>query len=253
MAAGIVEVASSPRLTATDYIERNVNAYNEALESQDYAGIGGIHARVVVDVSGAITGTAGVIRTGIGSARLLNGAIVRAAQQGKAAPVESRHGITPMLQIRLSLIPDDEFRAVNQLPINSTGKVEVLDVGTFRVLDKAKIVGDKITPDHQPSAAAVTRFNKAKAAQEGRVLTAAEKRQAYREGIAIAIPESVHRAASRTFGGRNSKGQIQSDSGNLARGAGLDQIALRQALIDSGYDADAVDAAFRQRDRLNAK
>jgi len=71
MAAGIVEVASSPRLTATDYIERNVNAFDEALANQDYVGAGAVSGRVAVDISGGVTGVAGFAR---GTARWLSGA-----------------------------------------------------------------------------------------------------------------------------------------------------------------------------------
>lgn len=69
----------------------------------------------------------------------------------------------------------------------------------------------------------------------------------------MAIPEDVHRARSRTYGGRNTGDQVCADCANLPAAAGLDQASLRQALVDAGYDADAVDAAFKLRDRLNER
>jgi len=86
--AGGIEVASSPRLTTTDYIERNVRAYDDALANQDYAGAGAVRGRVAVDVTGAVTGAGGLARGGIGLARRAEGALARrAADQGRAATI----------------------------------------------------------------------------------------------------------------------------------------------------------------------
>lgn len=149
---------------------------------------------------------------------------------------------------------DSEFSAINQLPKNNTGKVQVLDTGTFAELDRVRVVGDKITPDHQPSAASLLAAREAEImAAEGRHLTRAEAKAVYDAGASMAIPENVHREFSRTYGGRNTADQIALDSKNGRRAAALDQVRLRQALVDKGFDADAVDAAFKLRDRLNEK
>jgi len=219
-----------------------------------------IHGGVVATTVGVLEGDRGAVSDAIsGLTQLASGSAVarRLTARVPVSPgpkavtvAESSSSIDPALDRRLGLLAENDFGPVNQLPRNETGSVQVLDVGTFGELDRLKVVGDRITPDHQPSAAAIIANREA---IEGRALTAAEKRQVYREGTALALPEDIHRTASRSFAGRNTSSQIQGDSVNLPRGAGLDQAALRDRLVEAGYDVDAVDAAFRLRDRLNEK
>jgi RHS repeat-associated protein len=78
--AGGVEVASSPRLTTTDYIERNVNAFNEAKDSGNFAAAGEVTGSVSVDLNSVATGTAGLARGSVGLARRMGGAEAPRAQ-----------------------------------------------------------------------------------------------------------------------------------------------------------------------------
>jgi hypothetical protein len=112
----------------------------------------------------------------------------------------------------------------------------------------AQSVGDGHTPDHLPSFAAI------RAAVEraiGRPLTAAEARALRNETNTILIPTQSHIESSRTFGGRNTQQQIQTDSRDLQAAFRADRATLRQRLIDDGYTVEEINAAFRRLDNLN--
>jgi len=90
-------------------------------------------------------------------------------------------------------------------------------------------------------------------ARLNRSLTPSEYRQLRDCTTCVAIPEDVHRSASRTYGGRNAADRIQVDSKNSSQAAQLDADALRQSLVDKGYTPEQVDAAFNQRDLRNSQ
>jgi len=92
--AGGIEVASSPRLTTTDYIERNVNAFNEAKGSGNYAAAGEVTGGVSVDLTAAAAGSAGLFGGSVGLARRVEGAMARrAAEHSRASTVlEAQNG-----------------------------------------------------------------------------------------------------------------------------------------------------------------
>jgi len=81
--AGGIEVASSPRLTMTDYIERNVNKFDAAIASQNYAAAGKLTGQVSVDATGAVTGAGGAIRGSVALSRKFVSAT--AATEGRLA------------------------------------------------------------------------------------------------------------------------------------------------------------------------
>ncbi|MDR3638112.1 MAG: hypothetical protein P4L84_30180 [Isosphaeraceae bacterium] len=128
-----------------------------------------------------------------------------------------------------------------------TGPVSQLEVGPYQDL-AARSVGGGLTPDHIPSFAAI-RANVER--QLGRPLTAAEARALREQTNTIVIRTQTHQQGSRTYGGRNTPAQIQTDSLDLQAAFRADQAALRQRLIQDGHTPEAVDAAFQQLDQLN--
>jgi len=142
-----------------------------------------------------------------------------------------------------------ELAALRGAPLNvpRTGPVSQLEVGPYGPLAR-RSGGDGLTPDHIPSFAAV-RANVER--QLGRPLTAAEARTLYDQTNTIVIRTPTHQQGSRTYGGRNTAQQIQTDSQNLQSAFQADRAALRQRLIQDGHTPEAVDAAFQQLDQLN--
>lgn len=109
-------------------------------------------------------------------------------------------------------------------------------------------VKDGLTPDHIPSYAAVrTRVE----SELGRKLTAAEARKLRSNSNSIVVDTRLHQQVSRTYGGRNSPGQILQDSRNLGQAARLDQAAYQQSLLNSGYTQSQISDAFSRLHNLN--
>jgi RHS repeat-associated protein len=129
----------------------------------------------------------------------------------------------------------------------SSGPVSQLEVGPYADL-AARSVGDGLTPDHIPSFAAI-RANVER--QLGRPLTAAEARALRDQTNAMVIRTQTHRQGSRTYGGRNTPAQIQTDSLDLQAAFQADRAALRQRLIQDGHTPEAIDAAFQKLEQFN--
>jgi RHS repeat-associated protein len=113
--------------------------------------------------------------------------------------------------------------------------VEAYDVGTYGELTSRSVVGDGLTIDHIPSNA--SNIARAEAAK-GEALTQAERAAVREQGMAVAHPESVHRSASPTFGGRNTPAQIAADAANPQAAAARDT----QAMVNAASAADKVKA-----------
>ncbi|MFG6102826.1 hypothetical protein U2F10_11275 [Leptothoe sp. EHU-05/26/07-4] len=122
-----------------------------------------------------------------------------------------------------------------------------MDVGQYGDLS-VRSAKDGLTPDHIPSFGAI-RENIERTL--GRSLTPKEAKALRNKTNTIMIPTAIHRKSSRTYGGRNTKGQIAGDANNLAVAALKDQQVLRQALINAGFDQQNIDNAFNDLDNLN--
>lgn len=103
--------------------------------------------------------------------------------------------------------------------------VEAYELGTYGDL-ASRSVKDGLSIDHIPSNAS----NLARAAAEkGGPLTEEEAKTVFEQGTAVAVPDSLHRGASPTYGGRNSAAQIQADAANPRAAAVRDLKAMIKA------------------------
>jgi len=95
--------------------------------------------------------------------------------------------------------------------------VRVGHVGSYGYVQYLEKTGDRLTGDHQPSGAAVKESIRISLHKQlPKPLTRERARNAYRKAITIVMPESWHRLYSRTYGGRNTKTQIEVDAQDLA-------------------------------------
>jgi len=125
-----------------------------------------------------------------------------------------------------------------------------LRVGGFKELNASGKVGDGLTPDHQPSVAALIA---AEEAATGKKLSPSERRVLRDNATCIEISGCIHADASRTYKGRNSKSQIAQDKLDLQNAAGMDGEAMRGRLLKEGYTHEEINKAFELRDERNRK
>lgn len=85
----------------------------------------------------------------------------------------------------------------------------------------------------------------AKEAELGRPLTEAESKTLYQNATAVEVPRDVH-IAGRTFGGKNTRAQIQQDAADLCGAVCRDTEALRTNLNSRGYDSKLVDETIQK-------
>jgi len=104
------------------------------------------------------------------------------------------------------------------------------DEGTYGELISRKKKHGETEPldmDHQPSFAAQV---KAAENELGRELTPVEIKKLKANTPAVASPRKIHQKTSPTFGGRNTKAQIEKDAEDLKAAAARDKAALENAL-----------------------
>ncbi|EDM1758516.1 hypothetical protein AH553_26020, partial [Salmonella enterica subsp. diarizonae] len=121
-------------------------------------------------------------------------------------------------------------------------RVKALDVGSYKDLKKGSVVGDGLEHDHIPSFAAL---KKSKETELGRPLTDAETKKLYQNATAVEVPKDVHQAGP-TYGGKNTASQVQQDAMDLCGAVCRDTDALRNNMIERGYDPKQVDDAIKQ-------
>src|SRR5262249_44483281 len=119
---------------------------------------------------------------------------------------------------------DDELKALRSGGTAKPGALEANEVGTWKVQNSPakKITGDKLTPDHIPSRAALVAE---KEAQLGRKLTPAEAKAINDEGVTIGTEHSIH-VEGRTYLYKNKPGQIALDALDLGTAARKDIEAI---------------------------
>ncbi|TDB62472.1 DUF637 domain-containing protein, partial [Photorhabdus khanii] len=120
--------------------------------------------------------------------------------------------------------------------------VKVLDVGSYKELKAREIVGDGLEHDHIPSYSAL---RTAKEKELGRKLTPEEDKALYKNSTAVEVPKDVH-AAGPTYRGKNTREQVNQDAMDLCGATCRDTDALRNNMLERGYDPKQVDDAIKQ-------
>lgn len=119
--------------------------------------------------------------------------------------------------------------------------VKALDVGSYKELKTREVVGDGLEHDHIPSFAAL---RKAKENELGRPLTEAEAKNLYQNATAVEVPKDVHKAGP-TYGGKNTVAQVEQDALDLCGAVCRDTDALKDNMVERGYDPKKVDDAIK--------
>lgn len=78
-----------------------------------------------------------------------------------------------------------------------------------------------------------------------RPLTDAESKNLYQDATAVEILQDVHRAGP-TYGGKNTAAQVEQDALDLCGAICRDTDALRNNMVERGYDSKQVDDAIKQ-------
>ena len=115
------------------------------------------------------------------------------------------------------------------------------DVAPHKNNLKNAVTGDKLTPDHIPSFAAV---KKAVENGLGKDLTKAQSDDLRRITTSIVIPEEMHKVFSETFKGRNGTQRVLNDAMNLRAAAESNMNAIRPGLLKKGYSNDQIESMF---------
>jgi len=79
----------------------------------------------------------------------------------------------------------------------------------------------------------------------GRKLTPAEDKALYQNATAVEVPKDVHRSGP-TYGGKNTKEQIETDALDLCSAVCRDTTALRENMVARGYNPILVDEAINK-------
>lgn len=94
------------------------------------------------------------------------------------------------------------------------------DVGSYAAAQYYEKTGDKLTPDHQPSGAAIKEAIRQKLhGVLAHPLTRLQAKNAYARAVTLVMNEVWHRLESRTYGGRNNAAQIKADASDLLNAA----------------------------------
>jgi hypothetical protein len=85
-------------------------------------------------------------------------------------------------------------------------------------------------------------------------LTAAERAAVRNEGMAVAVPDALHRSASPTYGGRNTPVQIEGDRANPQAAAARDtQAMVNAASATNNAAAKAAAAKINKAAEINER
>jgi hypothetical protein len=118
--------------------------------------------------------------------------------------------------------------------------VEPLEVGPYNELS-GRSRGDGLDIDHIPSRKALEfhiRMN-------GYDMSPFEIREAIRRAPCIAVPSSVHRTFSETYGGRNGLEKSMNDAADLEIAVNSNLAALKPGLVESGASESDIEAALK--------
>ncbi|MGK3138702.1 hypothetical protein ACCX84_23265 [Pantoea trifolii] len=79
----------------------------------------------------------------------------------------------------------------------------------------------------------------------GRPLTDAESKNLYQNATAVEVLQDVHRAGP-TYGGKNTAAQVEQDALDLCGAVCRDTDALKNNMVECGYNSKQVDDAIKQ-------
>ena len=116
--------------------------------------------------------------------------------------------------------------------------VEFLEVELYSEFNRRSRQG-KYEADHMPSKAAVEAYLR----REYPHLKESQIKELIQDVAAIVIPMNVHRKISKTYGGRNSIVQIESDSRDLRAALDRNLNAIKPALNEEGATEEKIEAA----------
>lgn len=103
--------------------------------------------------------------------------------------------------------------------------------------------------DHMPSAAAVEAYIR----NSGVRMTDKEIASRKKDVAALIIPKSVHQKCSETYGGRNSKAQVEKDAKDLRGAVDRNMEAIRGCLREEGFSDAEIDEAHQDMHQINIK
>ncbi|EPS2710253.1 hypothetical protein ACTEV4_004220 [Cronobacter turicensis] len=78
-----------------------------------------------------------------------------------------------------------------------------------------------------------------------RKLTPADDKAIYQNTTAVEVPEDMHRSGP-TYGGKNTKDQIEADALDLCSAVCRDTTTLRENMVARGYDPIVVDEVINK-------
>ena len=128
--------------------------------------------------------------------------------------------------------------------------VKHLQTGKYKDLNKEADAYDGMHHDHWPSAAAVIRAIELERKEK---VSLEERKIIQKNTNAIAITEELHIKYSRTWGGRNTKEQIEMDARDLGAAATKDAETFRKSALRQGYKLNDINQAIERMHKLNRK
>ncbi|EOD3493565.1 VENN motif pre-toxin domain-containing protein [Cronobacter malonaticus] len=120
--------------------------------------------------------------------------------------------------------------------------VKPLDVDSFKRLKSKEVVGEGLEHDHIPSMGALRRTEEIKLRRK---LTPVDDKAIYQNATAVEVPEDMHRSGP-TYGGKNTKDQIETDALDLCSAVCRDTTTLRGNMVERGYDPIVVDEVINK-------
>lgn len=131
--------------------------------------------------------------------------------------------------------------------------VKVGDVGKYKDLVARGRVGDKLTPDHIPSAAALIAAEEARRKKAGqKPLTLKEKEQVRQNGNCVVVPHDMH-VAGETYGSKNKDKYPDDgkDKATMKAAEERDLNAHKDNAEDHGVDPATMDKAAKDLKKAN--
>lgn len=127
--------------------------------------------------------------------------------------------------------------------------VKQFDVGKYQELKKNSDIGDGLDHDHIPSVKAII---KSMEVRRGKEISHEEIRLIHKNANAIAVARKLH-LNSRTFGGRNTKTQIDKDADDLGAAAAKDLEVFKKNALELGHSEDDINHAMEELHECNRR
>ncbi|MDJ0662338.1 MAG: hypothetical protein QNJ42_23055 [Crocosphaera sp.] len=149
-------------------------------------------------------------------------------------------------------VTEDELKALKTGGQSKTGKLKEFESVEYKTsTTKGRgVVGDRLTGDHIPSRAALVAAEEAKL---GRKLKPAELTRIRDEGVTVVLKGTTHQKLSRTYAGRNTKGQIAIDAQDLGKAFSQDAKAILDGLHAENKLTHEIVGAYLEAYRQNVR